>query len=115
MALSPLTITNFLLANGLPVEDGEVFIRLNKDCMGPAGQVSTRTVSFYLDSNGAPIGPPLFWPNSELLPNDSVYFIAVDNAQGERILQWQGMYVGAGSPPSKYSGFGAAFGAAFGS
>lgn len=113
MSLSPMTITNFILASGQPVADGEVFVRLNKDCMGPDGQVSTRTVTFQLDSAGAPIGPPLFWPNSNLTPNDSVYLISVKNAQGERILQWQGMYVGAGSPPA--FGFGAAFGAAFGS
>ena len=113
MALSPLTITNFILANGQPVADGEVLMRLNKDCMGPVGQVSTRTVTFALDSAGAPIGPPLFWPNSELVPNDSVYLISVRNAQGERVLQWQAIYVGAGSPPS--FGFGSGFGSAFGS
>jgi hypothetical protein len=112
MALSPLTITNFILANGLPVAEGEVLIRLNKDCMGPDGQVSTRTVTFNLDDAGAPIGDPLFWPNSELLPDDSIYLISVKNAQGERILQWQGIFVGPSSP---IPGFGVSFGQSFGS
>lgn len=112
MALSPLTTTNFLLANGLPVAGGEVFVRLSKDCMGPDGQVSTRISTFTLDDDGAPIGSPLFWPNNELNPTDSVYLISVKNAQGERILQWQPVYVGPSSP---IPGFGVSFGASFGS
>jgi hypothetical protein len=112
MALSPLNITNFYTADGLPVAGGEVYIRLNKDCMGPNGQVSTRTTVFQLDDDGAPVGSPVFWPNNQLLPNDSVYFISVKNADGERILQWQGMYVG---PTSPIPGFGTSFGQSFGS
>jgi hypothetical protein len=112
MALSPLTITNFVLVNGLPVADGEVLIRLSKDCMGPDGQVSTRTSTFQLDVNGAPIGSPEFWPNTELTPTDSVYLIAVENAQGERILQWQETFIG--TAPSGI-GFGSSFGGSFGS
>jgi hypothetical protein len=111
MSLSTLKITNFILANGQPVAGGEVFIRLNKDCMGPDGQVSTRTSSFDLDDTGAPIGPPVFWPNSELTPHDSVYLISVKNAQGERILQWQQIIVGQ----STALGFGQSFGTSFGS
>ena len=112
MALSPLTITNFLLANGLPVAEGEVFIRLDKDCQGPDGQVSTRVSSFFLDTTGAPVGSPEFWPNNELLPNDSAYLMSVKNAQGERILQWQQVFVG---PSSSLTGFGESFGTSFGS
>jgi hypothetical protein len=112
MALSPLSITNFLLANGLPVAGGEVLIRLSKDCMGPDGQVSTRTSTFQLDDDGAPVGSPVFWPNNELTPTDNIYWISVKNAQGERILQWQGIFVGPSSP---IPGFGVSFGQSFGS
>ena len=115
MSLSPLKITNFQLAGGPaavnPVADGEVSIRLNKDCMGPNGQVSTRISTFALDSNGAPVGPPLLWPNTSLVPNDSVYFFSVKDAAGQRILQWQGMVVGQSSSV----GFGQSFGTSFGS
>ena len=117
MALSPLTITNFVLAGGPatvnPVAYGEMSIRLDKDCMGPEGQVSTRTTTVQLDANGAPIGSPLFWPNNDLTPADSQYLISVKNENGERILQWQGTYVGPYSPPQ--TGFGSAFGGSFGS
>jgi hypothetical protein len=112
MALGPLTITNFITADGLPVADGEVSIRLNKDCMGPSGQVSTRAVLFALDSAGAPIGSPLFWPNNQLVPSDSVYIISVRNSEGQRILGPEGIFVGGSGTAT---GFGASFGASFGS
>jgi hypothetical protein len=112
MPLSLLPITNFLLASGQPVAGGEVLIRLSKDCMGPDGQVSTRTSVVQLDDDGSPIGPPAFWPNSELAPNNSVYWISVKNAQGERILQWQKLLVGVNPA---LTGFGVSFGTSFGS
>jgi hypothetical protein len=107
MSFSPLSITNFITADGAPVAEGELLIRLSKDCMSPEGQVSTRTMTFDLDDNGSP-GDPLFWPNASLNPADSTYWFQVRNGNGEIILQWQGIYVGPGGGGG--SGFGSGFG-----
>src|SRR5271154_6661871 len=113
MPLSVMTITNFLLLGGPgvttnPVANGRFDIRLNKDAMSPAGQVGTQVDAIDLDANGAPEGPPTFWPNSELSPNNTSYILKVFNAQGEQILYGPfGILVG---PTVSATGFGSSFG-----
>jgi hypothetical protein len=118
MALSPLTIANWYLTGGNtsvepPVALGEVTLHLNKDCTSPTGPVSAKIKSvFALDVNGAPVGSPLFWPNSELVPNDSVYIMNVYAADGQPIGGPVPITVG---PSSSGTGFGESFGSSFGS
>lgn len=113
MALSALPITNFYYLNGLPVAGGEVKVHLNKDCTGPNGQVSAKIKSVItLDSNGAPENAPLFWPNAQLSPNDSVYILNVFGPNGNLIAGPIPVSVG---PSASQTGFGVAFGSSFGS
>lgn len=113
MALSALPITNFYFIDETPVAGGEVTVHLNKDCTGPNGQVSAKIKSVVtLDTNGAPEDAPLFWPNAQLSPNDSVYIINVYGPLGNLIAGPLPVTVG---PSASQSGFGTAFGSAFGS
>ena len=113
MALSPISQTLFSLPNGAPVASGRVIMHLNKDCMSPAGQVGQKIkIIVQLDENGVPIDGPLFWPNNELTPSDSVYIMTVENDAWLPICGPIPVYVG---PSSVSTGFGSAFGGSFGS
>jgi hypothetical protein len=114
MALSPITQTLFNLPNGQPVANGSVKIHINKDCTSPTGLVGQKIkITVDLDANGVPITGPLFWPNSELTPLDTVYIFEVFNDALLRICGPIPVYVGSSSPP--VSGFGSGFGTSFGS
>lgn len=117
MAQTAFPITTFVLPNGSPVALGWITLHLNKDCQytatSGAGQVGSRIkIKVNLDSNGDIEGAPVFWPNSELLPNDSVYIMSVYRADGQRVLGPVDVTVG---PTAGALGFGVAFGSSFGS
>ena len=112
MAQSPFPIAQFVYANTLPVADGFVVVQLSKDCKSSGGQVASRIkVRLLLNSSGNIINDPLFYPNSELQPNDSVYIYSVYNSDGHRVLGPVTILIGE----STGTGFGLAFGSSFGS
>lgn len=117
MAQSAFPISTFVLPNGNPVALGWITLHLNKDCQyttgGTPGQVGSRIkVRVNLDANGDIEGAPVFWPNSELLPNDSVYIMSVYREDGQLVLGPVEVTVG---PTTGVLGFGVAFGSSFGS
>lgn len=92
---------------------GWIILHLNKDCLSPTGQVGSKPkIKINLDVNGQLDGAPLFWPNSELMPNDSVYILSVYTSVGQRVLGPVEITVG---PSSVLFGFGTEFGGSFGS
>jgi hypothetical protein len=82
--------------------------------MSPNGLVSTQIDEIDLDDTGAPVGAPLFWPNSSLSPSNTVYNLKVFNATGEQILYGNSLATTVG-PSSGAVGFGSSFGSSFGS
>lgn len=98
MSQTNFPIAAFVYANTLPVANGFVVIQTNKDVQIPSvGQISSRIkVTLDLDENGELINDPLFWPNSELNPNDSYYIYSVYTAKGQRIVGPEALTIGIG-------------------
>lgn len=113
MAQEPFPITQFVFANTLPVAKGYLIIQLNKDVLAPTGQIGSQVkVKVLLDASGEITDSPLFWPNIQLTPNDSLYILNVYTAEGQRVLGPISILLGLTVPPT---GFGQAFGSTFAS
>lgn len=111
MAQGPFPITTFQLANGLPVSKGHVVINLSKDATASTGPIGSKIkVAIVLDTNGQITGTPLFWPNAELDPDDTVYIYQVFNGDGQPITR--PLYI---TITQSGLGFGVSFGVFFGS
>lgn len=85
MPRQALTVTNFQNADGSPVANGYLRIRLSQPGSASSGQIQTNFTKINLDSNGNIIGSPTFWPNSSILPAGSYYILEVFNASGQLI------------------------------
>jgi hypothetical protein len=112
MAQSSFPISIFTYANTLPVANGYIVIQTNKDVQIPStGQISSRIkVTVRLDQFGQILNDPVFWPNSELNPNDSYYIYSVYTVLGQRIVGPEAIQIGIG-----LTGFGQSFGSSFAS
>jgi hypothetical protein len=113
MAQETWPITNYQFVNGNPVAFGYLIIHLDKDAVSSTGQVSSRVkVKLSLDGAGMIVSGPVFWPNSQLTPTDTLYIYSVYTQAGQRILGPLSLLVGIIAPST---GFGEAFGSSFGS
>ena len=85
----PITGGNFQSAAGVPLADGKVTFRLNTDAMSHDSLITAgRTITFPLDSNGNISG--YIWPNDQMTPDNTVYFVRAFTAQGQ--LVWEGQF-----------------------
>ena len=85
MAQQSLPITNFQTADGTAVANGQLTIRLNIDGNVNDTSINTRSVTVTLDTNGAPVGNPQFWPNNEISPTGTYYVINVYEKNGQLV------------------------------
>jgi hypothetical protein len=75
---------NFQAPNGVPLAGGYVTFRLNTDAVAGGSQISAgRIVTFDLDLNGNLAG--YIWPNDQMTPNDTVYFVQAFTAAGQLV------------------------------
>lgn len=113
MAQVLFPITTFQFASTEPVANGYMIIHLNKDCAitGNGGQVSARIKIRVPLSSGGELAETFFWPNSELVPSDSVYVYSIHKQNGQRVLGPLSITIGLAGG----IGFGIAFGSSFAS
>lgn len=85
-----LVVLNFQDASGNPLAVGYVLFRLSVDISAAQATgpqiVAGRVVKAMLDSTGT--CNVFLWPNADLLPAGSVYFVEAYTAHGQ--LAWQG-------------------------
>lgn len=82
----PITGGNYQDAAGNVLKNGYVTFRLNKDALVGNVQVSSKIlVTLPMDANGDLSGS--IWPNDQMNPIDTVYFVRAYTAQGE--LAWE--------------------------
>jgi len=87
---------NFQSASGVPLAGGYVTFRLNTDARVDDSQVSAgRVITFPLDSNGNLSG--LIWPNDQMNPNNTVYFVQAFTAAGQLVWEQQLFITTSGS------------------
>lgn len=119
MAQSPFPITTFQFGNTLPVAQGYLQVHLSKDCSlntTTFGQIAARIkVKVKLNTEGVPDSTVLFWPNSELLPNDSSYIYSVYTQDGQLVLGPQSIIIAPGGGTGGGMAFGQGFGISFAS
>jgi hypothetical protein len=110
----PFPITTFTDAEGNPLSNGYLILRISTDVVTPDDtQLCYQiAVKVPLDSNGAISGSPLFWPNDGLLPADSYYILSAYSANGQLVLGPVLVIVTGGQTETF---FGTAFGSFFGS
>ena len=90
MAQRQIINGGFQDALGNPLNLGYLTMHLNTDAVtGTNVQICAgRVVLVPLDSSGNVSGVVLIWPNDQLTPTDTVYFVQAYSAQGQ--LAWQG-------------------------
>lgn len=81
---------SFSLPNGQPLAFGSLTVQLNTDAVvtttnGPQ-VIAGRIVRVNLDNTGSVTFP--IWPNSQMQPANTVYFLNAYSAQGQ--LAWSG-------------------------
>ena len=84
MAQVSFPLTNFQFADGNPVANGYLKVRLNIDGAANNTQLNTQFLKVSLDSSGNIIGSPVFWQNSSISPS-TYYIYSVYSAQGQRV------------------------------
>lgn len=108
-------LSTFQHSDTTPIANGYLEIHLNKDCaiQGNSGQISSRRkVRLQLTANGTITVASQFWPNAELVPNDSVYIFSVYTQDGQRVIGPLAVTIAENGTGL---GFGSAFGASFAS
>ena len=72
-------------AAGNPLAGGYLFWKLNTDAVTSGNQqvVAGRTAVVPLDANGDVSGAVTIWPNSQLTPTNTVYFVTAYSAAGQ--------------------------------
>lgn len=87
MARSAFPITSFTNAEGDPLSFGYITVRLNTDARSDTNEqiVAGKSARIELDTNGAIVGSPSFWPTEELTP-DTVYLLSTFTNAGQGVL-----------------------------
>lgn len=85
MATNSLPITNFYTADGNPVVNGYITIRLNMDGTSTDEAVNSKFTRISLDANGALVGNPQFVTNASISPTGTYYIVNVYKANGQLI------------------------------
>ena len=80
-----LTINTFQTADGNPVANGSVRIRLNQDGSVDDQQVGSNFTTIPLNSNGVLTGSPTFWRNADISPAGTYYIRLVYLDTGQLI------------------------------
>lgn len=113
MAQVLFPITSYQDPDGNPLINGYLLINISDDVQTPTGQLGYRSVArVNLDQDGNTEGTALFWPTTELVPNDRVYILRGFTEAGQLVLGPIGVAFSTGP---NIDGFGAAFGMSFGS
>lgn len=107
-------LTSFTDAEGNPLSNGYLLIRINTDVQTPGpGQIGAQSISrVQLDSNGVISGSPTFWGNAALNPPNTVYLLRSFTKNGQEVLSNLPVIVTGGVVGN---GFGSAFGSSFAS
>lgn len=82
-------LSTFEDSDGNPISFGRVLVNLSKDVQTPTPEqiAATFTAVINLDVNGMVLGNPEVWPNSELVPSDSVYIYSVYSELGQEVVR----------------------------
>jgi hypothetical protein len=80
-----LPINTFQLANGAPVANGNLLIRLSQPGSVDDAQINANFTSISLNSSGQIEGSPTFWPNADILPAGTYYILLVFSSSGQRV------------------------------
>jgi hypothetical protein len=92
MANIALPVTTFQLANGAPVANGFLRIRLNRQGQvtytpesGPVTNIQINPIftEIPLNAEGVITGTPTFWQNSSILPTGTYYILQVFASTGQ--------------------------------
>jgi hypothetical protein len=89
MARVAFPLSTFQDSDGNPVGFGRVLVNLSTDVQTPTPQqiAASLVATINLDINGATLGTPEVWPNSELTPSGSVYIYSVFSQLGQEIVR----------------------------
>ena len=85
MAKTTLPITNFQNADGTPVANGTLQIRLNINGSVSDTQIQSNSTTVALDASGNVVGAPTFWPNAAISPAGTYYVLSVYSIQGQLV------------------------------
>jgi hypothetical protein len=80
-----LPLTNFQNADGTPVANGTLQIRLNVNGSVNDTQVQSNSYTVRLDASGDVLDSPTFWPNADILPAGTYYVLSVYSQQGQLV------------------------------
>jgi len=80
-----LPLTNFQNADGTPVANGTLQIRLNVNGSVNDTQIQTNFSTVSLDSSGNILGSPTFWPNVDINPTGTYYILSVYSQLGQLV------------------------------
>lgn len=85
MAQVSLPFTSFSFADGTPVRNGYVLIRLSQDGSIPAQslQICTASARVNLSDTGTVLGTYSIWQNADISPVGTYYIFTVYSATGE--------------------------------
>jgi len=82
---SPLIVKKFVNADGTPIANGKVLMRLSQDGSVGDEQIQSNFTTLVLDNTGTVVGSPVFWQNSAINPPGTYYIQKVFSASGQRV------------------------------
>src|SRR5271165_1694261 len=85
VAKTSLPITTYLDADGGPLANGSLLLRLSQDGSANDTQLCAMPITIPLDSGGTITGSPMFWPNAEITPLGTTYIISAYSAKGQLV------------------------------
>jgi hypothetical protein len=86
MPQAPLPILTFNYTNGQPLSFGSLEMYINTDGQASQLQICAGVkVTVPLDVNGVVVGSPVFWPNADISPPNSMYVINVYSQEGQLV------------------------------
>ena len=86
MAQIPFPITTYQLADGTPLANGYLLVRLSQEGSTADSQLSNRSVTVPLDGSGQIITNS-FYPNNTIFPSGTYYIISAFTATGQLVCK----------------------------
>ena len=85
MPRASLPLTTFQNADGTPVANGTLQIRLNINGSVNDTQIQSNSTTVVLNVNGEVLFDPTFWPNAAISPAGTYYVLSVYSIQGQLV------------------------------